>query len=157
MAGDTGFEPVTSPLERVRSNQLSQSPCKSCGLAETVKELLLLKSVRRKVNLYTKKLIRNLLCFDETIIPHMVLIVKWSLGDSNSSPPPCKRGALPTELRPQHRKRKLPGGCGRCILTIRKIHDSFLHFLQRVLGVFLCYLHNDYPYGVKDTNVSGRI
>ena len=34
----------------------------------------------------------------------------WSRGDSNPRLPPCKGGALPTELRPQCPRRSLPHG-----------------------------------------------
>jgi hypothetical protein len=35
---------------------------------------------------------------------------RWSRGDSNPGPPPCKGGALPAKLRPRHASPGPPGG-----------------------------------------------
>ena len=54
--------------------------------------------------------ISNLFCFVNTFFKKLKLLTvnfrsQWRRRDSNSWPPACKAGALPTELRPQLNKK----------------------------------------------------
>ncbi len=73
--GLSGLEPPTSRLSGVRSNRLSYKPISSrlCYL------------IFHPFGCHVNKF----------------LCLQWRLRDSNSRPPACKAGALPTELSPQ--------------------------------------------------------
>ncbi len=43
-------------------------------------------------------------------------LARWSRGDSNPRPPPCKGGALPTKLRPRSRSRASPPFSGQACM-----------------------------------------
>ena len=82
--GLSGLEPPTSRLSGVRSNRLSYKPEENF-LHDLLVTICMISSL-----IY-------LFLFCEYFIR------KWRLRDSNSRPPACKAGALPTELSP-HRK-----------------------------------------------------
>ena len=84
LVGLSGLEPPTSRLSGVRSNRLSYKPEENFLHDHLITICMIFSLI-------------YLFLFCECFIR------KWRLRDSNSRPPACKAGALPTELSP-HRK-----------------------------------------------------
>ena len=94
--GLSGLEPPTSRLSGARSNQLSYKPW-----LYLVHPLTMTAVLYRMAIIVFGRSLRILLPFDTSLC-------QWRLRDSNSRPPACKAGALPTELSP-HDASRHPG------------------------------------------------
>ena len=89
--GLSGLEPPTSRLSGVRSNQLSYKPIRKLRYLPSTK--FSYASLR-----FGKRLALNSIFAWQ--LDFIKLLSAWRWRDSNSRPPACKAGALPTELHP---------------------------------------------------------
>ena len=84
LVGPSGLEPPTSCLSGTRSNLLSYEPLQFCGISHSGSPNLSLIHLK----IYQVPAVRS---FSDW----------WRWWDSNSWPPACRAGALPTELHPR--------------------------------------------------------